>query len=209
MKLYDFISSPSPRRVRIFLAEKNVEVENIQVDLSTRAQLKKEFSNLNPWATVPVLELDNGTCISEAIACCHYIEEKFPHPPLMGENPEEKAYILMWEHRMEWDGFLAVAEYLRNTAERMEGRALTGPIGFEQIPLLGARGKKRIYQFYDVINRRLGETEYIAGEKFTVADITALVSLDFAIRAGIEFAREQTNIARWHHTVADRPSYKA
>ena len=115
MILYDVKTAPSPRRVRIFLAEKNLDVEVIQVNTAEGEHLKEDFLKLNPWATVPVLKLDDGTCISEAIACCRYLEENYPNPPLMGVDPSEKAIISMWEHRMEWDGFLPVAEVLRNT----------------------------------------------------------------------------------------------
>ena len=206
MKFFDVSTSPSPRRVRIVLAEKGAEFETVSVDTPNGAHLKPDFLSLNPWATVPVLQLNDGTCISEAIACCRYLEEAFPDPPLFGKNPKEKAVIAMWEHRMEWDGFLAVAEYLRNTAERMKNRGLTGIVNFEQIPALAERGKKRVAQFHSILNERLGESEYVAGDYYTIADVTAQVSLDFGIRAGLAYLEDKNNIARWHGLVNARPS---
>ena len=206
MKFFDVLTSPSPRRVRIVLAEKAVEYETILVDTPNKAHLQPEFLLLNPWATVPVLQLSDGTCISEAIACCRYLEEAYPEPPLFGKNPKEKAIIAMWEHRMEWDGFLAVAEYLRNTAKRLKGRGLTGIVNFEQIPALAERGKIRVARFHSILNERLGESEYVAGDYYTIADVTAQVSLDFGNRAGLKYSDDKKNITRWHDVVNARPS---
>ena len=112
MKFYDMALAPSPRRVRMFIAEKNIDIPSVQVDLRGGEHLRPEFSKLNPWCTVPVLELDDGTCISEAIACCRYLEAAYPEPPLMGATPVEQGVIAMWEHRVEWDGFIAGSEVL-------------------------------------------------------------------------------------------------
>ena len=158
MKFYDTSSAPSPRRVRIFLAEKGIEIPTVQVDLRAGAHLQPDFLKINPAATVPVLELDDGTTISEAIACCRYLEEANPEPPLMGRDPKDKAVIAMWEHRCEIEGFLAVAEALRNEAKGMKGRALPGPVGHEQIPALVERGRARVAQFFAWLNERLGES---------------------------------------------------
>ena len=206
MILYDVKTSPSPRRVRIFIAEKGLDIEVVQVNTAEREHLKEDFLKLNPWATVPVLKLDDGTCISEAIACCRYLEENHPNPPLMGVNPREKAIISMWEHRMEWDGFLAVAEFLRNTVERLENRGLTGTLNFDQIPALGERGKKRVTLFHDFLDKRLAESEFVATDKYSIADITAQVSIDFAQKAGIPIPEDKKNILRWYSNVNSRES---
>ena len=206
MILYDVKTSPSPRRVRIFIAEKGLDIEVVQVNTAEREHLKEDFLKLNPWATVPVLKLDDGTCISEAIACCRYLEENYPNPPLMGVNPSEKAIISMWEHRMEWDGFLAVAEFLRNTVERLKNRGLTGTLNFDQIPALAERGKKRIGHFHDFLDERLAESEFVATDKYSVADITAQVSIDFAQKAGIPIPEDKKNILRWYSNVNSRES---
>ena len=209
MILYDVKIAPSPRRVRIFLAEKNLDVEVIQVNTAEGEHLKEDFLKLNPWATVPVLKLDDGTCISEAIACCRYLEENYPNPPLMGVDPSEKAIISMWEHRMEWDGFFAVAEFLRNTVERLKNRGLTGTLNFNQIPALAERGKKRIAHFHDFLDKRLAESKFVATDKYSIADITAQVSIDFAQRAGVSIPEDKKNILRWHSNVNSRESAKS
>jgi glutathione S-transferase len=207
--LYDVKTAPSPRRVRIFLAEKNLDVEVIQVNTAEGEHLKEDFLKLNPWATVPVLKLDDGTCISESIACCRYLEENYPNPPLMGVDPSEKAIISMWEHRMEWDGFLPVAEFLRNTVERFKNRGLTGALNFNQIPALAERGQKRIAHFHDFLDKRLAESKFVATDKYSIADITAQVSIDFAQRVGVSIPEDKKNILRWHSNVNSRESAKS
>ena len=209
MILYDVKTAPSARRVRIFLAEKNLDIEVIQVNTAEGEHLKEDFLKLNPWGTVPVLKLDDGTCISEAIACCRYLEENYPNPPLMGVDPSEKAIISMWEHRMEWDGFLAVAEFLRNSVERLKNRGLTGTLNFNQIPALAERGKKRIAHFHDFLDKRLAESKFVATDKYSIADITAQVSIDFAQRAGVSIPEDKKNILRWHSNVNSRESAKS
>ena len=209
MILYDVKTAPSARRVRIFLAEKNLDVEVIQVNTAEGEHLKEDFLKLNPWATVPVLKLDDGTCISEAIACCRYLEENYPSPPLMGVDPSEKAIISMWEHRMEWDGFLSVAEFLRNSVERLKNRGLTGTLNFNQIPALAERGKKRIAHFHNFLDKRLAESKFVATDKYSIADITAQVSIDFAQRAGVSIPEDKKNILRWHSNVNSRESAKS
>jgi glutathione S-transferase len=210
MKFYDCLTAPSPRRVRIFIAEKGIgdKIETVMVDLATRQQLTPEFARLNPFASVPVIELDDGTCISESIACCRYLEEAFPEPPLMGRTAKEQAVIAMWEHRCEWDGFLPGSELLRNTAERMKDRGVVGPLNHPQIPELAERGRKRLGFFYDFLDKRLGDSEFVGGPAYSVADITALIAVDFALRQKIAFAANHTNLKRWHDQVSARPSAK-
>ena len=206
MKFYDMALAPSPRRVRMFIAEKGIDIPVVQVDLRGGEHLNPEFAKLNPWCTVPVLELDDGTCISEAIACCRYLEAAFPEPPLMGATPVEQGVIAMWEHRVEWDGFIAGAEMLRSSAERLKGRALTGAESFEQIPELAERGRKRIAVLYEMLDKRFGESEYLAGDSFTVADITALIAIDFVRRQKLEIPEERPHVQRWHDAISARPS---
>ena len=210
IKFYDFPFAPSPRRVRIFIAEKGIadQIEVVPVNLREREQMTPQFMQLNPFCSVPVLQLDDGTCISESIACCRYLEAAFPEPPLMGRTPKEQAVIAMWEHRCEWDGFLAGAEMLRNSAERMKDRGLVGPVNHPQIPALAERGRRRLDFFYDFLDKRLGESEYVGGPSYSVADITALISIDFARGQKVEIKPEQANLKRWHDAVSARPSSK-
>ncbi len=205
MKFYDCSTAPSPRRVRIFIAEKGIEIPTVNVDLGAEEQLKGAFAEINPWCTVPVLGLDDGTTISEATAVCRYLEEKFPEPRLMGTTPEERARVAMWDHIVEMDGFFAVAEAFRNSHPRYVGRALTGPVNVEQIPALAERGHERVARFFGMLDKRLGESEYIAGDRFSFADITALVAVDFSRILKTGLADSQSNAKRWHEQVSARP----
>jgi glutathione S-transferase len=205
MKFYDCSTAPSPRRVRIFIAEKGMEIETVQVDLREGEQLTPEFKAINPHCTVPVLELDDGTTIAEIPPICGYLEAMQPEPNLLGADPKERAVVSMWDRYMELDGVMAVAEALRNRAKGMAGRAITGPVGYEQIPELAERGLARTRQYFADLDRRTGESAYIAGPRFTVADITALVAVDFAGWLKVTIGDDQPNLRRWHDTLAARP----
>ena len=209
MKLYDMTIAPSPRRVRIFLAEKNLELETIQVDLMAGEQHTDSFKKLNPWGTVPVLELDDGSTISEITACCRYIEEIHPQPALMGATAKEKAQIAMWDLHMESDGYQAAADTFRNTSKGFENRAATGPEPHAQIPELAERGKKQLNSFFNFLDRRLKDHEYICGKHFSIADITAFVTIDFAKWSKIVPETALSNLKRWQDQIAARESMKA
>lgn len=206
MKFYDCKTAPSPRRVRIFIAEKGIEMPTIQVDLTAGEHLSEAFRKVNPWCTVPVLALDDGTNISETIAVCRYLEEVYPEPALLGRDAREKALVAMWDHHFEIDGFLAVAEALRNSSPRMQDRALPGFASVEQIPALVERGKARVQRFFAELDERLKESEYIAGDVYTMADITAQVTVDFAAWIKLAPAPEHVHARRWHETVSGRAS---
>lgn len=208
IKFYDCAPAPSPRRVRMFLAEKGMTVPTVQVDLRAGEHLTDAFRKLNPWGTVPVLELGDGTAISEASACCRYIEEIHPVPPLLGRNPKERAVVAMWDHRCEIDGFFAAAEAFRNEAKGMKGRALPGPLGHEQIPALAERGKARVTHFFQVMNERLGESPFVAGDTFTVADITTFVTIEFAGWLKLAPGEDAAALNRWLEAMRARPSAK-
>ncbi len=209
MKLYDFEVAPNPRRVRIFMAEKGIEIPVVQVDLRNREQFTPEFRALNPWCTVPVLELDDGTAISEVCAVWRYLEETHPEPPLMGVDARDKAVVAMWEHRFEVDGIGAVAEAFRNAVKGFAGRALPGPVGYEQIPALVERGRRRVEHFFRMLDERLAENEFVAGSRFTVADITALVAVDFAGWIKMGLPDDHLHARRWYEAVSARASAKA
>lgn len=209
MKLYDAQGAPSPRRVRMFLAEKGIEVPTEQVDLKKKQQLSAEYLRKCPTATVPALELDDGTVINQIPAICLYIEEAHPHPSLMGIDPKDKALIAMWDRRMELEGYGAVVEVRRNSSSAMKDRALPGPHKIEQIPELVERGKKRYRNFLGDLDARLGESEFIAGGRFTIADISALVTIDFATRLDLPGPVGYGNLERWYEAVSSRPSAEA
>ena len=210
MKLYDCKIAPSPRRVRIFLAEKGVEIEKIEVDLLSAENLKPDFLKLNPRGLVPTLQLDDGSTIDEAVAICRYIEETHPNPPLMGTDPKSKAVIESRNRHMEFDGFLAVAEAFRNSAPPFAKRGLPGLTEeVAAIPQLAERGLAGIQRFYKSLEKYLAGNAFIAGDKFTIADITALCVVDFAgwVKCGIPDGN--VNTQRWYKAVSSRPSASA
>jgi len=209
MKFYDCATAPSPRRVRIFLAEKGITVFTIQVDLRNGEQFSPAFRAINPECTVPVLELDNGTRIADIIAICRYFEELYRDPPLMGRTAEEKAVIEAWQRRVERDGFYATMEAFRNSTPGLKGRALPGPDSYEQIPALAERGRARIQHFFSWLDARLSDNEFIGGPQFTIADITGMVTVDFCGWAKLRAPEHLTHLRRWHSAVSARPCAKA
>jgi len=202
MKLYDSAMAPNPRRVRIFLAEKGIEVPVEQVDIGKAENRQAPFLAKNPMGGLPVLELDDGTHISESIAICRYFEALQPDPPLFGVGTEDIAVVEMWNRRMELEVFNAITGCFRNTHDFFKGR-------IPQVPEYGevCRGsaEKRLAWLDEV----LAEREFIAGERFTVADISALCGIDFGRVTGIVIQPEQKNLTRWHGAVSSRPSAKA
>ena len=209
MKLYDCASAPSPRRVRMFLAEKGITVPTVQVDLRTGEQFSESFRAINPDCTVPVLELDDGTRIADVIGICIYFEAVRPAPALMGEDPMAKAVIAAAERRAEREGFYAVQEAFRNFTRGLKGHALPGPDAYEQIPELAERGRGRVLHFFGWMDATLAGRSFVCGEAFSIADITALVSVDFAKWTKLVVPEECVNLRRWYEAVSARPSAKA
>jgi len=206
MKFYDCQTAPSPRRARIFIAEKGLEIETIEIDLGKGEQLGEEFKRLNPRCTVPVLELDDGTCLTENAGIAAYLEALVPEPSLLGTSAEEKGSVADWNARMELEGLWPLADALRNRSKGMVGRAITGPTDYQQIPELAERGLARATEFFEMLNERLGQSEYVAGDFFSMADITAIVVVDFAawVKSGPTDAHPNTK--RWVDLVGQRPS---
>lgn len=203
---YDFPMAPSPRRARILLAEKGIPHEVVIVDLASGEQRGPAFTAINPRQTVPVLALEDGTMLTDNAGIAAWAEAAFPNPSLMGSTPVEKAMIASWNARIEGEGFLAIAEAMRNSAPGMKGRALTGPVDYEQIPELAERGRARFAAFIDMLDARLGESGHVAGEHFSLADITAVVAVDFARVIRVKPVETHANIARWRAEMAQRPS---
>jgi glutathione S-transferase len=203
-------AAPTPRRVRMFMAEKGIAIPTVNVDLGKGEQFSTWYRAINPGCTVPALVLDDGTAISEVPAIWHLLDALYPDPPLMGVTGEERALILMWERRMEFDGYFAAAEAFRNSLPAFAGRALVGPHGYEQIAALADRGRARTLNFYAALNDRLTNASFVAGDAFTVADITALVSVDFAKdEVGVPVPAAHDALSRWHAAIAERPSFSA
>jgi glutathione S-transferase len=175
------------------------------VDLANREQLSAEFKKINPDCTVPVLELDDGTRLTEIFAICQYLEETIPEPPLMGVGARERALVTMWNTKIEHQGLAALSECLRNRARGMKGRALTGPDDFEQIPELVDRGRHRFELFMDKMDRHLKDSEYVVGDTFSVADISLLVAIDFAAWSKLSIGEDRVHLRRWYELVSARP----
>ena len=207
MKLYDFSLAPNSRRVRVFLAEKGIDTPLVSVNTRENEHFSDWFREKNSACTV--LELNDGTCISESVAICRYFEEIQPEPTLFGTGATERALVEMWNRRAELEGQQAVAEIIRNSAPMFEDRALAGVRGVPQIPALIERGKASLYRFFETIDQRLGETRYLAAESFSIADITAFVAIGFAERAEIGVPNSCANANRWFADVGAQPSAEA
>jgi glutathione S-transferase len=210
MLFYDYRFAPSPRKVRLFIAEKGIEIPTVEVDLRARGQQEPAFLAKNPGATVPVLELDDGTCLTESLAICHYLEQVHPEPNLMGRGAKEQALVLMWTDIQTFEGYLGLQEALRNGHEAFKGRALGGPVSYEQIPALAERGRRRAAVFFDKLDARLASSAFVAGERFTYADIVGFVYLGFAARAigGAPPVEGRPALARWSEQIAARPAIR-
>lgn len=210
MKLYDCKAAPSPRRVRIFLAEKGIEIPRIEVNLRGGEHLQPRFREVNPYCTVPVLELDDGTLLRSTAAIWRYIEETSPDPPLMGRTAREKARIADAQWRIESDGLAAMAEWLRNGTPGMKDRALTGPVGYAQIPQLAERGRRRAQTFLESLKMMAESADpFLCGELYSVADIDAQILVDIARQVHLEPLADATKARHWYELVTSRPSASA
>ena len=210
MKLYHSTSSPNSRRVRIFVAEKGISVPLQEVDLGKKEQFSDWFTAINPRQQVPSLVLDDGTTVAEVLAIWRFLEEAYPGRPLLGHDATSKALVTMWERRAELDGFAPTMEGVRNAVVGLKGRALSGPHDYDQISGLVERSKRRVADFYADFDARLEEAPFVAGASFSAADITTLVTIDFATAAlKVPVPTDFRGLRRWYETVAERPSASA
>jgi len=204
--LYDCSTAPSPRRARILLAEKGIRHETIQVDLRNGEHLGEAYRRINPQCTVPALRTEEGALLTDNASITAWAEAQYPEPPLLGTTPLEKAEVAGWNWRIEFEGLLAIAEAMRNTSPAMANRALTGPVNYAQIPELGKRGLERVQQFFVVLDERLEGRDYVAANRFSVADITAVVAVDFARIVKVRPGEQHPNVVRWRAKMAERPA---
>ena len=209
MRLFDFRRAPNPRRVRLFLAEKGLDIPLVPVNLYRREQLTPEFLAINPAGTLPVLQTDEGLYLSECIAICHYIERRYPSPPLLGEGAAGEACVLMWNSICEHDGLRAVAETLRNLSPGFADHALPGPVSYRQLPDLVERGQRRMDQFFRRIEQRLAASAFLAGERFSFADLSLFATVEFARWVDYEATADRPATAAWYEAVAARPAIAA
>ena len=203
MLLYDGGMAPNPRRVRIFLAEKGIGVELVNVDINALEQKSDKITKLNPMQRLPILVLDDGTALSESVAICRYFEEIQPDPALMGIDARDKAIVEMWQRRMELNLMLPIAQAFRHLhpgAARLEN---------PQIGEWGEVNKPRAIACMGILESELASREFIAGDRFSIADITAVVAMQFLKPARIDIPEEMTNLLRWFDEVSARPANKA
>jgi glutathione S-transferase len=202
MKIYNSPVAPNPRRVRVFLAEKNLQIPLEDIDIGNRVNRQPEFLKKNPLAGVPVLELDDGACIAESVAICRYFEGLHPEPPLMGVDAKDRAVVEMWNRRMEFAILMPIADSFRQRHEFFKGR-------IRQLPEYADLQKQNAEDSLKWLDSELANRRYIAGDRFSIADITAMIAVDFGRVSKIAIQPEQKNLARWHAEVSARPSAKA
>jgi glutathione S-transferase len=203
MMLYDTKVAPNPRRVRIFLAEKGIEVPTTQVDLGRMEHKQEGYSRLNPLQRTPTLVLDDGTVIAESIAICRYFDEIHPEPNLFGQGAVGKALVEMWQRRLELSLMIPTAMVFRHTHPAM------AQMEVPQIAQVAETNRPRVLDFLRVLDAHLAGTRFVAGDEFTIADITGLVGMDFLRMARIVAPPELQNVARWHGDLSKRPSAAA
>jgi glutathione S-transferase len=204
--LYDCSTAPSPRRARILLAEKAVFHETVQVDLRNGEQLSEAYRQINPFCTVPALRTESGLILTDNAAITAYLEARYPEPILLGVAPEEKAEIASWNWRIEFEGLMAIAEALRNSTPAMARRALPGPVDYPQIPELAQRGLARLQQFFITLNDQLAGREFVVTNRFSIADITAVVAVDFARVVKLKPDERHPHLQHWRAAMARRAS---
>lgn len=203
MKLYDGGRAPNPRRVRVFLAEKGIEVPLVPVDLGAMAHRSDEITGRNPLQRVPILELDDGTILTESVAICRYFEELQPTPPLFGKGALGRARVEEWQRRMELNFLFGVAQIFRHTHPAMKEMEIP------QVSDWGEANRPRVLQFLQILDRELAGREFAAGDDYSIADITGMIAVDFMKPARMAMPDDLVNVRRWYDALAARPSAKA
>ncbi len=202
MKLYDLKAGLNPRRVRIFLAEKGIEVPTVQVDMMQHENEKADYLSKNPMGKMPILELDDGAILAESMAICRYFEAQQPEPPLFGSSPREQAFVEMWNRRMELEIALPMTQVFQHTNDFWKGR-------IEQLPAWGELNRQKVEERMRWLDGELADRAYIAGDNYTVADITAQCAFVMGKGIGVRIPEELANLTRWFETVASRPTARA
>jgi len=210
MKFYDCAIAPNPRRARIFIAEKGLDIPKVEIDIVGGENLTDKFLSVNPRGLLPVLELDDGTRFDETMAICKYLEDMYPEPPLLGTTPVERAEIECLQRKMEFDGMIATSEAFRNDPknESFYYRSLPG-LKNPAVDALAERGRNTLALFYHWLEKHLTDSKFITGDRFTMVDITALCAVDFAKWVPLEIPKKNTNSLRWYEEVSSRPSAQA
>ncbi|MFP6741059.1 MAG: glutathione S-transferase family protein [Alphaproteobacteria bacterium] len=209
MKLYDFALAPNAQRVRVFLAEKGQEIPSEQLNVRDDDQFAEPFTSMNPFHCVPFLELDDGTVIAESMSICRYLEELHPDPSLFGRTAEERAVIDMWLRRFELDGFIPMLHAVRNHVPMFAGRVVPGTrTDLPQLPAMVSRGKEMMEIFLGRIEPHMSNNEFVAGPRFTVADITGFFTLRLTGALEMDIAASYPAVAVWFAKVSARPAFQ-
>ena len=210
MKLYDFGPATNSKRVRVFLAEKGIEIPIVELNVREDDQFKEPFTSMNPFHCVPFLELDDGTVIAESISVCRYLEELHPEPSLFGRTPEERGIIDMWNRRVELDGFMPALHAVRNKVPLFAGRVVPGTrTDLAQLPMMVERGTEMADIILARLEPHMAENAFIAGADVSIADITCWFVINMVNMLGIDVERRYPNIHRWHTEFSARPSTDA
>ena len=202
MKLYNLKAGMNPRRVRIFLAEKGVQIPAVDVDMAKGENATPEFLNMNPLGKLPVLELDDGTFLSESIAICRYFEELYPDPNLFGATPTERAIIEMWNRRMELELVVPMSAQFTHLSSFYAGRT-------EQVAAYGAYARAHALRTLTWLDVELAQRTYIASDRYSVADISAQCAVLLGKNTGVPLPQSLENLARWWGDVSSRPTARA
>ena len=209
MKLYDFELAPNAQRVRVFLAEKGLEVPTEQLNVRDGDQFVEPFTSMNPFHCVPFLELDNGTVIAESMSICRYLEELHPEPPLFGRTAEKRAVIDMWLRRFELDAFIPMLHAVRNHVPMFAGRVVPGTrTDLPQLPVMVTRGKEMMEVFLDRVEPHMSQNEFIAGPDFTVADITGFFTVRMTNALEMDLTTPYPAVTAWFAKVSQRPAFQ-
>lgn len=211
MKLYDMASAPNPRRVRIFLAEKGIEIDRVQIDISQGENLAPEFLAINPRGLLPTLQLDDGTVIDESIAICRYFEVLHPTPNLFGTSAVEQAAVAQWQRRVEFDGMMNIAAAYRNSTPLFARHSTAGALApaTTAIPALVERGRELVTLWLATLEAHMAGREWIAADRFTIADISAFVALEFAKWVKVRPTDDQPNLGAYLARLKARPASAA
>lgn len=210
MKLYSMKQAVNPQRVRIFLAEKGIEIETEEIDIPSGQNRSDAFLKISPRGLLPALVLDDGRVLTETVAICRYIELLHPDPPLLGQTPVQQAVVEMRQREMEFDGLQSIAWIFRNTAPHFAKRSQPGAVpDMEQLPELASRGQILTALWFERLNDSLADQLYVAGETFSIADITAFCAIQFARWVKISIPESHDHTLRWFADVKSRPTMKA
>ena len=209
MKLYDFPPAANAQRVRVFLAEKGLTLDSVELNVRDDKQFAEPFNTMNPFHCVPFLELDDGTIIAESLAICRYLEELHPEPSLFGATPAERGVVEMWTRRFELDGFMPMLHAVRNHVPMFAGRVVPGTrTDLPQLPELVQRGKEMMAIFLGRIEPHFADNAFAAGDRFSIADITGFFTVRMTKAVGMEFAEDRPSVARWFGEVSARPAFQ-